>query len=99
LNERCNALRMLGVGKSFEEAISSAQNGESDFRAMDEGSESLAMAFAGFAEKDGLDGAAGAESFLDQADTFNANGAGSGGKTAAKSHAKFLEPAIVAAGE
>jgi hypothetical protein len=92
-------LRVFGISDTFEEAVGGLQNGENDFGSIDEGSEAFAMTFAGLAEEDGADGASGAKSFLDKAKAFNADGAGFGGKTAAESHAKFLEPAIVAAGE
>lgn len=57
------------------------------------------MAFAGLAEEDCFDAAAGAKRFFDEADAFDADGAGLRGKTAAERHAEFFEPAIVAAGE
>ena len=57
------------------------------------------MALAGFAEKHGLDGAAGTQRFFDEARAFDANEAVFRGQTAAQRHAKFLEPTIVAAGE
>jgi hypothetical protein len=57
------------------------------------------MAFAGFAEEDSFDAAAGAKGFFDEADAFDADGAGFRGKATAQGHAEFLEPAIVAAGE
>ncbi len=57
------------------------------------------MALSRFAEKDRLDAAAGAESFLDEADAFNADAAGFRGQAAAEGHAKGLQPAIVPARE
>lgn len=57
------------------------------------------VAFAGLAEEDRFDAAAGTKRFFDEADAFDANGAGFRGKTAAERHAEFFEPAIVAAGE
>jgi hypothetical protein len=93
------ALGMLSVGDAFEETIGGAEDGEADVRAADEGGEAFAMALAGFAEEDGFDAAGGAESFFDEAGTFDADGAVVGGKTAAESDAELLEPAIVAAGE
>ena len=57
------------------------------------------MAFAGFAEEDGFDLAAGFEGFLDQAEAFDADAAGVGLQAAAESDAKLFEPPIVAAGE
>ena len=52
------------------------QDGEGDFRTRDVGSESFAMALAAFAEEDGFDAAAGAESFFSEANAFDAYGAG-----------------------
>ena len=57
------------------------------------------VAFARFAEEYGFDAAAGAKCFFDQADAFDANGAGLAGQTAPQCHAKLFEPAIVAAGQ
>jgi hypothetical protein len=69
-------LRVLGVGEAFEEAIGGAQLGKGHFGPVDERSEALAMAFAGFAEEDSIDAAAGAKRFLDKADAFDTDGAG-----------------------
>ncbi len=90
---------MLGVGDAFEETIGGAEDGEADVGAADERGETFAMAFAGFAEKDGFDAAGGAESFFDEAGAFDADGTVFGGKTAAESDAELFEPAVVAAGE
>ena len=90
---------MLGVGKSLKEAVGGVQSGKSDFWPADEGGETIAVAFAGFAEEDCFDGATGAQSFFDQANTLDANGARFRGQTAAERHAELFEPAIVAAGE
>src|SRR5713226_9426644 len=57
------------------------------------------MAFSGFAEKHRIDGTGGAQSFFDQSDAFGADEAGFGGQSAFQRQAKFLEPAIVAAGD
>jgi len=48
-HKRGDALRMLGVGNAFEQAISGLENGEGHFRACNERREFFAMAFAGFA--------------------------------------------------
>jgi hypothetical protein len=90
LDECGYALWMLGVGETFEEAVGGAQSGESQFRPVHERSEAFVMAFAGFAEEDGFNAAAGAESFFDEADTFDADGAGLRWQAAAKRHAEFL---------
>src|SRR5271168_1523299 len=60
MDQRGDALRMLGVGKAFEEAVGGAKRGKSHFWPVDQRSESLVMTFAGFAEEDRFDGAAGA---------------------------------------
>jgi len=99
LDESGDALGMFGVGDAFEEAIGGAEDGEAGVRTADERDEAFAMAFAGFAEEDGLDAAGGAESFFDEACAFDADGTVFGGKAAAESDAKLLEPAVVAAGE
>ena len=91
-----DALGVLGVGDAFEEVVGGGEDREGHFRAGDEMSELVAMAFAGFAEEDGFDFAAGRESFFDEPDAFDADGTGFGGESAAKSHAEELEPAIVA---
>jgi len=57
------------------------------------------VAFAGLTEEDRFDATAGTKRFFDEADAFDADGAGFRGKTAAERHAEFFEPAIVAAGE
>ena len=73
--------------------------GKCDFWPADERGETIAVAFAGFAEEDCLDGAAGAQGFFDQADAFDADRAGLRGQAAAERHAELFEPAIVAASE
>jgi hypothetical protein len=60
LDESGDALRMFCIGEAFKKAIGGAERREGDFGPVDEGSQALAVAFAGFAEEDGLDGAAGA---------------------------------------
>jgi hypothetical protein len=98
-DQRSDALRMFGVGEAFEEPVGGLQNREGDFRTIDIGCKTFAMAFAGFAEEHGANGTTGTKRFFDKADTFDADGARLSGKAAAESHAEFLEPAIVAAGE
>jgi hypothetical protein len=90
LHESRDALGMLGVGEAFEKAIGGAEQRESHFGPVDEGSEALAVALAGFAEEDGLDAASGPESLLNKADAFNADAAGFGGQPTAEGHAKGL---------
>ncbi len=99
VDESGDALRMLGVGKAFEEAVGGAQNGESHFRPANKRSEAIVMALAGFAEENRFDAAAGTKRFFDEADAFDADRAGFRGQTAAERHAEFLEPAVVAASE
>jgi len=57
------------------------------------------MAAAGFGKKYSFDAAAGRERFFGETNAFDPDGAGLGGQTAAKGDAKFLEPAIFAAGD
>lgn len=92
-------MRMFGVGDAFKEAVGSAQEWNGDFRAIEIRSEAWVMAFAGFAEEHGADGAGGAEGFFDEPRTFDTNGARFGRKAAAKSYAKFLEPFVFAGGD
>src|ERR1700737_637835 len=99
MNQRGDTLRMFGVGKAFEETIRGTKEGKTHFGRVGEGGETFVMAFSGFTEEDGLDAATGTQSFFDEPDTLDANEAVFRGQTAAKSHAKLLEPAIVAAGE
>jgi hypothetical protein len=99
LDKRGDALWMFGVGDALEETIGGAEDGEAGVWTADERGEALAVAFAGFAEEDGFDAADGAESFFNEARAFDADGAVFGGKAAAESDAKLLEPAVLAAGE
>jgi hypothetical protein len=99
VDERSDALRMLGVGKAFEEAVGGAKRGKSHFWPVNQRRESLVMTFAGFAEKDRFDGATGAQGLFDEADAFDADGAGFRGQASAERQAEFFEPAILAAGE
>ena len=93
------ALRMFGIGEAIEEAVGGGEDGEGEFRAVDEGGEFGVVALARFAEKDGLDFASGGKGFFDQADAFNANRPGLGGKSATQGHTEELQPAIVAGGQ
>ena len=99
MNQRGDALRMLGVGKAFEEAVRGAKDRKSHFGPVDEGGETFVMAFAGFAEEYGLNAAARAQRFFDEAHAFDADEAAFRGQAAAEGYAELLEPAIVAAGE
>src|SRR5260370_3306587 len=99
MNQRGDTLRMFGVGKALEEAVRGAEEGKSHCGPVDEGGETFVMAFAGFAEEDGLNAATGTQSFFGEPDTLDANEAVFRGQAAAQSHAELLEPAVVAAGE
>src|SRR6267154_3365463 len=99
MNQRGDALRVLGVGKAFKEPVGSAQDGESHLRPIDERRETFVVAFAGLAEEHGLHAAAGTERFLDEAYTLDANETALRGQAAAQGDAKLLEPTIVAAGD
>src|SRR5215472_11568187 len=96
-DEGADALRVLGVGDACKKAIGGGEDRESDFGAGDERSEVGTVAFAGFAEQDCFDFAAGGEGFFDKAEAFDADRAGFGGEAAAEGHAKQFQPAIVAA--
>jgi hypothetical protein len=98
-NQRGDALRMLGIGETFEEAVGGAERGEAEFGAIDQRGEALAVTLAGFAEEHGLDGAAGTQSLFDETDAFDADESVFSRQAAAESQTELLEPAIVAAGE
>jgi len=99
LDQSGDALGMFGVGDAFKESIGGAEDGEAGIGATDEWGETLAVAFAGFAEENGFDAAGGAEGLFDEAGAFDADGAVFRGKAAAEGDAKLLEPAVFAAGE
>src|SRR5579872_2167599 len=88
---------MFGVGKAFKEAVGGTQRGECDFRAVNERSETFVMPLARLAEEHRSDAAARAECLFDEADAFDTDGAGFRRQAAAERHAKFFQPAIVAA--
>jgi hypothetical protein len=97
MNQRGYSLRVFGVGKTFEEAVGGAEDGKSHFGPVDEGGETLVMAFTGFAEEHGLDAAAGTQRFFDKPGAFNADESVLCGQAAAESQAELFEPAIVTA--
>src|SRR5260370_38097114 len=99
MNQRGDPLRVFGVGKALEEAVRSAEDGKSHFGPVDEGGETFVMAFAGFAEEDGLNAATGTQSFFGEPDTLDANEAVFRGQAAAQGYAELLETADLAAGE
>ena len=99
MNQRGDPLRVLRVGEAFKEAIRSAKDGKSHFGTVDEGGETLVMAFAGFAEEYSLNGASGTKRFLNKPHALDADEAAFRGQAAAESHAELLEPSIIAAGE
>src|SRR5258708_6459613 len=99
MNQRGDSLRVFGVGKALKETVRGAEDGKSHFGPVDEGGETFVMTFAGFAEEDGLNAAAGTQSFFDKPDALDADEAVFRGQAAAESHAELLQPAVVAAGE
>jgi hypothetical protein len=99
MDQRGDSLGVLGVGEAFKEAIRGAEDRKSHFGAVDKGGESFVMAFAGFAEEHRLNAAAGTQSLFNETDALDADESILRGQPAAESHAKFLQPAIVAAGE
>ncbi len=99
LDQSGDALGMLGVGDAFKESIGGAEYGEAGLGAADEWGETLAVAFARFAEEDGFDAAGGAEGLFDEAGAFDADGTVFGGKAATEGDAELLEPAVFTAGQ
>src|SRR5256885_321069 len=97
LHERGNPLRMLRVGDSLEETVGRAQNRERNFRPIQVWRKAFVVALARFAEEHSVNAAARIERFLDQSRTLDADGPGFRRQSAAQGHAKFLEPAIIAA--
>ena len=79
-------------------SIRSPQERNCHFGTVDEWRKAFVMPFTRLAEKHRFDAAAGAQSFLDQPHSFHADATGFRLQSAAQSHAKFLEPAIVSAG-
>ncbi len=98
-DEGSDALGMFGVGDAFEETVGGGEDGDGEFGAVNERGKVGVVALAGFAEEDGFDFAAGGEGFFDEAEPFDADGAGFGGEAPAKGHAEELEPAVVAGGD
>ena len=90
---------MFRVSKAFEKAIGGAEQREGNFGPVNERREAFVVSLTRFAEEDCLDAATGAEGFLDQPDTFDADAARFCWQPATKGHAKSFEPTIVAAGE
>ena len=90
---------MLGIGETLEETVRGVERRKGHLRPVNDGRETLMMAFAGFAEEHGLDAAARTQRFFDESGTFDADESIFRGEAAAESHAELLEPAIVAAGE
>jgi hypothetical protein len=71
MDECRDALRVLGIGEPFEKTVRGVQGGKGHLRPVNDGRETLMMAFAGFAEEHSLDAAAGAQRFLDEASAFD----------------------------
>jgi hypothetical protein len=98
LHQGRDALWVLGVGKTFKEAVGGAKRGKAYLRAVDQRRETFVMTLARFTKEHSLDGAAGTQRFFDEADALDADEAAFCGQATAETHAKLLEPAIVAAG-
>src|ERR1700694_1012941 len=90
---------MLRVSNALEKAIGGAQNRNRNFRTIDQRSEAFVMALAGFAEEHRFDWACGAQRFFDHAYTLDADEAGFRGQSTTQREAKFLQPAVVPAGD
>jgi hypothetical protein len=71
-NQRGNALRVLGIRNPFKQPIRGSQNWERHLRPIHEWRKAFVVPFAGLAEQNGFDAAAGAQRFLDEADAFDA---------------------------
>src|SRR5882672_10451264 len=90
---------MLGIGETFEKTIGRVERGKGHLRPVNDRRETLVMAFAGFAEEHGLDGATRKQRFFDEAGSFDADESIFRGEAAAERHAELFEPAIVAAAD
>jgi hypothetical protein len=99
MDESRDSLRVLSIGESFKEAVSGAQNGKSHLSWVNQGREAFMMALAGFAEEHSLNAATGAEGLFNETWAFDTDEAVFGSQAPAESHAKFLEPTILAAGQ
>ena len=99
MDERGDALRMLGVSKTFEEPIRGVQDGKGHLWPVDQRGKAPTVAFARFAKEHGFDAAARTKRFFDETQAFDADRARLRGKASAQRHTKFLEPPIVAAGK
>ncbi len=99
MDERRNALGVLSIGKALEETVRGVERGKGHLRPVNDGGETLVMAFAGLAEEHSLDAAAGTQRFFDEPCAFDAHESIFRGEAASECHAKLFEPAIVAAGE
>src|SRR5205807_488660 len=99
MNQRGDPLRAFRVGEALEETVRGTQDGKSHFGPVDEGRETLVMAFPEFAEEHSLNSASGAQRLLDETRALDADESAFSGQPAAQSHTELLEPAIVAARE
>jgi hypothetical protein len=90
---------MFSVGEAFKQPVSGAEDGKSHLGSVDEGSEAFVVAFPGFTKEHGLNTASGTQRFFDKPSAFDADESAFGGKAAAESQPKLLQPAIVAAGK
>jgi len=90
---------MFGISETFEKAVSRSKSGKGHLWPTDQWSKTFVVALACFAEENGLDGAAGTQGLLDEANAFNADESVVRGQTSAQGYAELLEPAIIAAGE
>src|SRR6266850_5239379 len=90
---------MLGIGETFEKTIGGVERGKGHLRPVNDRRETLMMAFAGFAEEHGLDGATRKQRFFDEPGAFDADESIFRGEAAPERHAELFEPAIIAAGK
>src|SRR6266446_1163200 len=73
MDECRDALRVLGVGETFEKTVRGVERGKGHLRPVNDRRETLVMAFAGFAEEHGLDGATRKQRFFDEPGSFDAD--------------------------
>jgi hypothetical protein len=90
-------LRVFGIGKAFEQAVSGAKDRKCHFGPVNERSETFVVPFARFAEEHGVNAAAGTQRFFDKSDALDSHESVFRRQPAAQSHTKLLQPAIVAA--
>src|SRR5208282_5509084 len=90
---------MFGVSEAFKQPVGGAQNRKSHLLPVDKRGEPFVMALAGFAEEHRLNAAPRTQRLFDEPNTLNAHESIFRGQSSSQSHAKLLQPPIVAAAE